>query len=278
MKQTRERQEDTITEVGRAGALERTETEGGQEDQIQRSDSKAGKLLSMLDNLKIKEVSFGPLTAHFPEQTSRSINIRTKPNCTLDLKGPLAPSDNVDIRAEEGTRINIDLADAQAAAGAEARGDFRIVAPHQEDIASFELQTAHWLMVKPTTLELYALIKYSVSNDARSQVIPVTLAIQPPVTSIVSGSTFGGVPGFMARQINSGAFTGSFAWPELLIGILGVIVMCTIAAIVLSRRETAKGFITLEDFYGAFVVGALIGYLRTEYFGEILGGAAKPGT
>ncbi len=278
MKQRGGRQQGGSSFLGETDIQEHSEVEANRESGTQRSDSKAGKLLSMLDSIKIKEVSFGPLTAHFPEQTSRSINIKAEPNCKLDIKGPLAPTDNLNISAEEGTHINIDLADKHTVSGSEANGEFRIVAPHQEDIASFELQTAHWLMVKPTTLDLYALIKYRVGTDSRSQVIPVFLSIQPPVRSIVLGSIFGGILGFLARQINSGAFAGSLSWPEQLIGVLGVFVMCTIAAIVLSRREVAKGFITLEDFYGAFVVGALIGYLGTDYFGNILEGAAKPGT
>lgn len=42
--------------------------------------------------------------------------------------------------------------------------------------------------------------------------------------------------------------------------------MSLIAAIALSRKTGTQGFITVEDFFGGFVVGALIGYGGSEYF------------
>lgn len=42
--------------------------------------------------------------------------------------------------------------------------------------------------------------------------------------------------------------------------------MSLIAAIALSRKTSTQGFITIEDFFGAFVIGALIGYGGSEYF------------
>ena len=42
--------------------------------------------------------------------------------------------------------------------------------------------------------------------------------------------------------------------------------MSLIAAIALSRKIGTQGFITVEVFFGAFVIGALIGYGGSEYF------------
>ena len=42
--------------------------------------------------------------------------------------------------------------------------------------------------------------------------------------------------------------------------------MSLIATIALARKTGTQGFITVEDFFGGFVVGALIGYGGSEYF------------
>jgi F0F1-type ATP synthase assembly protein I len=42
--------------------------------------------------------------------------------------------------------------------------------------------------------------------------------------------------------------------------------MSLIATIALSRKTGTQGFITVEDFFGGFVVGALIGYGGSAYF------------
>jgi hypothetical protein len=46
--------------------------------------------------------------------------------------------------------------------------------------------------------------------------------------------------------------------------------MAIIATIALSRKTGAQGFITVEDFFGGFVVGVLISYEGSSYFEEII--------
>jgi hypothetical protein len=56
------------------------------------------------------------------------------------------------------------------------------------------------------------------------------------------------------------------SWPDMLIAIGGSVIMSVIATIALSRKSGAQGFITVEDFYGGFAIGALIGYGGAQYF------------
>lgn len=144
----------------------------------------------------------------------------------------------------------------------------RLIESGQEDIASFEIETADWLLTKPTTVELYAVIKYTINDQYKSQIIPIVLQIQPPVKSIISGSILGGVLGHTVRELTSKT-------PEVNISLLAVFIMSIIVAIILAKRENSnKGFITLEDFSGAFFIGVMIGYMGTEYFDSILKGVA----
>jgi len=135
----------------------------------------------------------------------------------------------------------------------------------QEDIASFEIETADWLLTKPTTVELYAVIKYKIGDQHKSQIVPIVLQIQPPVLSIIIGTISGGALGNLVRHLTASS-------NEMLsVSLLAVIIMSLIAAIILAKREDSnKGFITLEDFFGAFFIGVMIGYMGTEYFESIL--------
>jgi hypothetical protein len=172
----------------------------------------------------------------------------------------------VKVNSAEGTEVVIDTANSEVDAEVNGDSNERIISPQQEDLASFELKKAHWLLVKPKTLELYALVRFRVGNELRSKVVPVTLSIQPPVKSIVLGTISGGFLGWLARQLNKGVLLPDFTAAASIVSMLGVVVMAMILAIVLSRQESSKGFVTLEDFYGAFVVGAILGYMGTQYF------------
>ncbi|MBN2826013.1 MAG: hypothetical protein JXQ76_11850, partial [Campylobacterales bacterium] len=143
----------------------------------------------------------------------------------------------------------------------------RLIDSGQEDIASFEIETADWLMIKPTSVELYAVIRYKINNQHKSQIVPIVLQIQPPVLSIIIGSISGGALGHLVRQL-------TLVDGEMMsVSLLAVIMMSFIAAIILSKRDdTNKGFVTLEDFFGAFFIGTMIGYIGTEYFENILNG------
>jgi len=189
-----------------------------------------------------------------------------KPQSKLTVKTPFEPNDSVHINHAEGAEVVFDTPDTRADSESSDTAKERIIPPQQEDLASFELKTAHWLLVKPKVLDLYTLIRFRVGDELHSQVVPVTLSVQPPVKSIVLGTVSGGILGWLARQLNKGILPADFSATASAVSVLGVIVMAMILAIVLSRQESSKGFVTLEDFYGAFVVGAILGYTGTQYF------------
>jgi hypothetical protein len=47
--------------------------------------------------------------------------------------------------------------------------------------------------------------------------------------------------------------------------------MSAIATVALSRKSGTQNFITVEDFFGGFVIGVLVGYQGTSYFQNIIG-------
>ncbi len=99
------------------------------------------------------------------------------------------------------------------------------------------------------------------------------MSIKAPLRSILIGANLGAMFGFLARQIKEGGLRPPlFHGADFFIGALGSFVMATIATVAFARKESAQGFITIEDFYGGFLVGALIGYFGTQYFERIIGG------
>jgi cation transport regulator ChaC len=230
-------------------------------------------LVSRLTAFELKEVSLGPLVAHFPSSRGRQINVSLAPRSKFTVKTPFGLQDRVNISSDEGAEILFDVPEERRLSEQTATS----IAAYQEDVATFELPTEHWLLVTPKILDLYAVIRYRLGEAQRSQVVPFSVAIRPPLTAIVCGSIAGAVLGYVAHQL---AVTTSFAPLPTAIAVVGVIVMAVILAIVLSRQENTKGFVTLEDFYGAFVVGVLLGYTGTAYFEgvlKVMNTAAKQG-
>jgi hypothetical protein len=77
----------------------------------------------------------------------------------------------------------------------------------------------------------------------------------------------GAVLGTLARFFTT---VRQLEWQPLALAMGASIVMGLIASIALSRKATAQAFITVEDFFGGFVVGALIGYGGSTYFEKAL--------
>jgi hypothetical protein len=221
--------------------------------------------LAGLSAIDVREVSVGPLVARFPGSRGRAINVDLARTSKFTVKSPFGPQDNVNIRAQEGAEIVFDVPEAEAARQPDEE---RVIPAYQDDIASFELRTAHWLFVTPKILDLHAVIRYRLGHTSRSQVVPFSVSIRPPLAAIIFGSAAGGILGYLARQLT--AVNPTFALVATAISILGLVVMATILSIVLSRQDNAKRFVTLEDFYGAFVVGVLLGYTGTGYFEKVI--------
>jgi hypothetical protein len=233
---------------------------------------------SLSSAIKISEISAGPLVARFPGESTGRYSINLEPTSKLLIKSRFNPGDRVDINAQQGAEV-IYEAPPQREVGRKP-GEERTIPVYQDDIASFELCTAHWLFVRPKTLDLYAVIRYRLAGGPRSQVVPFSVYVQPPLKAVVCGSVFGGILGYFARvlvaaqtaaqSVTFATFFTSATIVPVAISVLGIMVMCFILAIVLSRQENTKGFVTLEDFYGAFVVGVLLGYTGTSYFEGLL--------
>lgn len=219
--------------------------------------------LSSLSKILITEVSFGGVSLEFPE--SRSVlNISAKPNSETNIDTDLSNYEEVNISVDEGAKVRF-LPQPEKPNLEEKK--VIIIEPHCEAVAYFEISTIGWLFFTPTRRSLNTLIKYRINDKEKSQVVTSEFDVRPPLLSVVIGSFIGSILGNLAKILNQ---SQTFEWQPIIVSLGGAIVMSLIATIALSRKTGTQGFITVEDFFGGFVVGALIGYGGSVYFEQAI--------
>ena len=137
------------------------------------------------------------------------------------------------------------------------------VRPHCDKVAYFSIVSNGWLFFTPQRINLSTEIRYKMAGQERTQVVSSYFDIKPPLASMIVGSLLGGSLGSIARILQAGA---AFEFQSAIVSVGACVIMSLIAAIALSRKSGTQGFITVEDFFGAFVIGSLIGYGGSEYF------------
>ncbi len=138
-----------------------------------------------------------------------------------------------------------------------------LIEPHCEVVAYFFVSTTGWLFFTPTRKSLSTQIRYRVQGGERTEVATTEFEFKPPLSAAIIGASTGAILGSLARLFNNAPLTLSLT---TMTAVGGSVLMSLIAAIALSRKTGTQGFITVEDFFGGFVVGSLIGYGGSEYF------------
>lgn len=220
-----------------------------------------------LGRIRVAEISVGPITAHLPT-ADRSFNIEAEPNSEIVIDRDVSTYESVNVKALEGAKVHFTREEVPEGApqpGAEPPDNINTftIEPHCETVAYFEISTTGWLFFTPTRQSLSTLVRYRISGREKTQVTTSEFEVKPPLAAMVIGAIIGAVLGSVAKVLNSG---GSLEWQPVLVAVGGSVVMSLIAAIALSRKTGTQGFITVEDFFGGFVIGALIGYGGSEYF------------
>ena len=227
--------------------------------QVRRKSSLVKSLLGSLSKVLITEVSFGGLSVEFPK--SRSVlNINAKSDSETDIDTDLTKYEQVNISVDKGAKVR--FLPQKDVVNSEERKTITIE-PHCETLAYLEISTVGWLFFTPTRRSLNTLIKYRVNNKEKTQIVASEFDVRPPLLSMVIGSVLGSILGTLAKVLNKAQ---ALEWQPLTVSLGAATVMSLIATIALSRKTGTQGFITVEDFFGGFVVGALIGYGGSAYF------------
>jgi len=235
------------------------EEQEGKDGLWKRITRMLGSVGAAAAGIAVSEVRFGGVHAVFPERR-KSLNISAQPQSEIDIIEDLDLYDSVNVSADEGSKVFIKPRSPESQEGSAAS---TIVQPHCETVAYFEISSTGWLFFSPMRQSLSTKITYVVDGQERTQVVTSEFEIKPPLASMVAGSICGAFLGALAKELTTQPLS---SWQSMAVSVGGAVVMSLIATVALARKTGAQGFITVEDFFGGFVVGALIGYGGKEYF------------
>jgi hypothetical protein len=138
------------------------------------------------------------------------------------------------------------------------------VSPSSEIVSEYTWRTNSWLLFIPSRIGIDIEIQYLINNETRSQVVSSVFDIKPPIQSVVFGGIAGGIIGNLARSFTEAE--NLHVDFRFFIKLIGTCLLSVMAVFALSRKPGSQSFITVEDFFGAFVLGSLIGYEGTTFF------------
>ena len=259
-----------LSEIGRMG----TNQDVVYADSKNATPHKTG-LLSWIKNhflgqVSVVSLSLGGIRATFPTEDN-TIQVNAKGESRVEIPADSIAGRLVQVKTEENAQVVITADDHISRKDSNDTYKPFVLQPHCDAVAHFYVSTGNWLLCIPTRQALSTQIRYRINGKEKTQVIHADFEVKPPLLSMVIGAIIGATLGSSAKALNAPT-SPSFASMAVSIG--SSVVMSMIAAIALSRKTGTQGFITVEDFYGGFVVGALIGYGGSSYFES----AIKPET
>lgn len=215
----------------------------------------------VISGLLVSSVSVGGLgvSASFFDKPRR-FALTAKPGSDTRIERDLSDFDEVAISASENAKLII--ASPRPDDAPDELETHRI-RPHCDKVAYFSIMSNGWLFFTPQRINLSTEIRYKIGGEERTQVVTSYFDTKPPLASMITGSLVGGSLGSIARILQNGS---AFEIQSAIVSVGASVIMSLIAAIALSRKSGTQGFITVEDFFGAFVIGSLIGYGGSEYF------------
>jgi len=203
-------------------------------------------------------LSFGGIRVETNNRSERVVNLVAAQGSHIKFDHQVAPYTTLNIKAHEDAHIEV----GSKAIEAVDESMQTPIPPGSEQIFTISVRTTSWLLFTPRRFPVNIQLDYVANGNKRTQVIASSFSINPPLTSILIGAVIGGGLGAVARILQTPA---DFSVASAVQGV-AAIVMSVIASITLSRKTNAQSFITVEDFFGAFAIGALIGYGGSEYF------------
>src|ERR1051325_11194210 len=132
------------------------------------------------------------------------------------------------------------------------------VSPSSEIVSEYTWNTKNSLLFIPSRIGIDIEIQYAMGSEIRSRGVQSVFDIKPPIQSVLVGGIAGGFVGTLARIFTES--DGPSIDTRFFVKIIGSCLLSIMAVVSLSRKSGSQSFITVEDFFGAFVLGSLIGY------------------
>jgi hypothetical protein len=198
---------------------------------------------------------------HDPQQESSGsepVYITAEDGAKLLLNSDVPVDREVYITAKSGAEVSMQETPEQQAARSVN------VSPSSEIVSEYTWRTNHWLLFIPSRIGIDIEIQYTIGDEVRSQVVSSVFDIKPPIQSVVFGGIAGGFIGTLARTFTEADTVKMDT--RFFVKLIGSCLLSIMAVVSLSRKSGSQSFITVEDFFGAFVLGSLIGYEGTTFF------------
>jgi len=221
--------------------------------------------LSAVSSVVVSNVSIAGVSASFGEP-ERQLHIKAEKGSSVAFEEASDSYKRIYVEADENARVTVGAKPVTASSPGDRDPLLITIGPNCESVAYLNIETNGWLLFKPSRLTLSTQISYRLDDHDRSQVASTTFDVKPPLSSMAIGATIGAILGTLAKVLNTGLTD------RTRIGVTAAasVVMSIIATVSLSRKTGSQGFITVEDFFGGFVLGTLIGYSGTSYFEQSL--------
>ncbi len=143
------------------------------------------------------------------------------------------------------------------------------LAPGDTLVHMFTIRSTHWFFATTEGREAQLIVSYLVDNISRRQAETIKFTTRTRIISPVLGSVTGGFLGclckiFIANQ-RKPDISLELGWQSIV-----SIIFAVVATLMAVRRLGTQPVFTVEDVYGGFVLGFLIGYLGRDFFESLI--------
>lgn len=139
-----------------------------------------------------------------------------------------------------------------------------LLQPGNALVKQFVLRARKSVFFTPIEYTFQIQTKYAVDSEEQFEVVPFKLDIRAAISSTIIGSLIGGIVGTMAQMLSKGQ--------TIALGPVGLAaIFSAVAVVAFARKANAQQIISIEDFWGGFFIGFLIGYLGEGFFRNLIG-------
>ncbi len=133
----------------------------------------------------------------------------------------------------------------------------------------FTIHTSHWFFSSTEEREVQLVVSYVVADIQRRQAETIKFTTRTRVISPILGSIVGGFLGCACKTFVANQGTVNASWDLGWQSIVSI-VFAIVATLMVTRRLGTQSVFTVEDVYGGFFLGFLVGYLGRDFFESLI--------
>lgn len=146
------------------------------------------------------------------------------------------------------------------------------ISPGESTIQIFIGTPRKSLFFRPDKYKLTMYVDYSNRDreffrETKVEEVDILTSLSSLIVGAVTGGLLGGI---LVRFLTAQTIYDILIWRNLF-EIIGTGILSLLAVIALSRKTGAQTLVTIQDFWGGFFVGFLVGYSGKTFFEKIIG-------